>query len=287
MAVPISGLPAATVLNDDDVFEIEQSGVSKKVTKLQMETLLFGTAVTLDETTLPQSGDVISYNGTDWVPGATPRWRVVPVEAYTEAAVASSSTITFAGGGPTSGINLKGGDYFSVGSPVRVVISGTSYYGICTAVTDTLLTISGAILPTATAIESLSVGSVDMVKRVSMIFAGTGYNASTTLVLTKGCQHRWHGASGVLCAYAVAHMNTSSTTQVTLQMNGGSDVVATGVIPAAGASSTVYGAFTESASGTLIAANLAIAHNQTITAKTPVAGGSADYLIIDMTFVVP
>ena len=287
MGVAISGLPAATVLNDADVFEVEQSGVSKQITALQMQTLLFGTSILMDVTTLTQNGDLVSYNGTDWVPGAAPRWRVVHPNAYTFTAVSSSSTITFAGGGPTGGINLKGGDYFSVGSPVRVVISATAHYGICTAVTDTLLTISGAILPTATAIDSLSVGSPDMVKHISMSFVAATYNASTTLVLTKGCQHRWHGATGYLVSYAVAHMNTSATTQVTLQMNGGSDVVATGVIPAAGASATVYGAFTKSAAGTLIAANLAIAHNQTITAKTPVAGGSADYLVVNMTFVVP
>lgn len=39
MGVSISGLPAATVLNDADVFEIEQDGVSKRLTKLQLKTL--------------------------------------------------------------------------------------------------------------------------------------------------------------------------------------------------------------------------------------------------------
>jgi hypothetical protein len=286
VAVAISGLVSATVLDDTDIFEIEQSGVSKKITKLQMQTSLFGAPVVLDLTTLQQEGDVVSYNGTDWVPGAMPRWRVVPVEAYTATAVDSSFTIEFVGGGPTDGLNLKGGDYFSVGSTVRVVISATTYYGVCTAVSDTLLTISGAILPTATAIDSVSVGSKDMVKHVQMSFGGTTYNGSTTLVLTKGCIHRWHGATGYLVGYAVAHMNTSSTTEVTLQMNGGSNVVATGVIPAAG-TSTTYGAFTESAAGTLIAANLAISDKQTITAKTPEAGTTADYLVINMLFVVP
>lgn len=282
-----STFTAVSALNDPDLFAVEQAGVIMKLTKLQLLTLLGLGGITVDQTILKQNGDVVYYDGTNYVTGPTPRWRVIHQDAYTEAAVASSSTITFAGGGPTGQIYLKGGDYFSVGSPVRVVISATTYYGICTAVTDTLLTISGAILPTATAITSLSVGSQDMVKRVSMSFVAATYNASTTLVLTKGCQHRWHGATGYLCSYSVAHMNTSATTEVTLQMNGGSDVVATGVIPAAGASAILYGAFTESAAGTLIAANLAIAHNQTITAKTPTAGGSADYLVINMTFVVP
>jgi len=282
-----SGLTSVSTLNDADLFVLEQSGVIMKLTKLQLVTLLGLGGVTVDQTILKQYGDVVYYDGTNYVTGPTPRWRWVQPAAYTEAAVASSSTITFAGGGPTGNVYLKAGEYFSVGTPVSATINGISHYGICTAVTDTLLTISGAILPTATAITGLWVGKPDMVKRVSMNFVAATYNGSTTLVLTKGCQHRWHGATGYLCAYAVAHMNTSSTTQVTLQMNGGSDVVATGVIPAAGASATVYGAFTASAAGVLIQANLAIAHNQTITAKTPVAGGSADYLVVDMTFVVP
>gem|GEM_PF-1029693 len=282
-----SGLTAATFLNDADLFVLEQSSAILKLTKLQFVTLLGTGGITVDQTILKQNGDVIYYDGTDYLTGPTSRWRVVHQNAYTEAAVFSSSSITFAGGGPTGGIYLKGGQYFSVGSPVRTVIAGTTYYGICTAVTDTLLTINGAILPTASAIDSLSVGSLDMLRHITMRFPAVTYNTlGAGVVLNKGCIHRWHGATGYLCSYAVSHMNTSATTQVTLQMNGGSDVISTGVIPNAG-TSTLHGGFVENAAGTLIAANLAIAHNQTITAKVPVAGGTADFLIIDMTFVVP
>ena len=41
MGVAISGLVAATNLAEADIFEIEQSGVSKKVTKTQLRSLLF------------------------------------------------------------------------------------------------------------------------------------------------------------------------------------------------------------------------------------------------------
>ena len=286
MAKTISDLTAVTSLDDADLFEIEQGGVSKKMTKAQLRTLLFNNALELDDTILPIQGDVSAYDGTNWVASAKPRWRVIPQEAYTESAVASSSTITFAGGGPTDNIYLGADDYFEVGMPVRVVISGTTYYGIAVTVAETLLTIAGAILPTGTAITSVSVGSKDMVKRVSMGFAGTTYNGSSTLILTKGCQHYWMGGTGYLCRYTVMHMNTSSTTEVTLQMNGGSDVIATGVIPGAG-TSTTYGAATASGNGTLIAANLAISNGELVTAKTPTVGGTADYLIIDMLFVIP
>ena len=290
MGLSIAELTAATTINDDDVFEIEQSGVSKKLTALQMENLLPPAGILyLDLTTLPQEGDVVSYNGADWVPGATPRWRVVHGDAYTISPGAGfGKTITFVGGGPTGGIKLKGGDYFSVGSPVRTVIDGDTYYGICTAVTDTLLTIEGPTLLTDTAITSLSVGSKDMVKHVDMRFAGTTYNSSTTLVLTKGCQHRWNGATGHLVVYSCSHMNTSGSVVVQLQMNGGSNVSGVGVFPNVG-TATTHGAFTDSGSGAsaLLRANVAISDGQLITAKTTTITGLADYLVICMTFVVP
>ena len=290
MGVAISGLIAGTIINEADVFEIEQAGVSKKITKAQLRKLMFSDPAFVTPIALPQEGDAVSYNGTDFITGEVPRWRVIHKDAYTEAAVASSSTITFAGGGPTSGIKLKGGEYFAVGSPVRTVIGSTTYYGICTAVTDILLTISGAILPTATAIVSLSVGRPSNVKHVTMTYPTTGYNAFTGYTVSapipRGCLHRWRGATGYLVAYSCSHMNTASTTVVNLKMNAGTNVSTAGVIPAAG-TSTTHGAFVDSALGDLIAANLAIADKQTITAVVPTAAGSADFLIVCMTFVVP
>ena len=289
MGVAISGLVAGTVLNETDVFEIEQAGVSKQITKAQLRKLMFSDPAFAVPAALPQNGDVVSYGGTDFVTGAVPRWRVINQAAYTEAAAASSSTITFAGG--TQGIAVSGiytcaTDYFSVGTPVRVVISSATYYGICEHVTNTLLTISGAGISTTAPIGSLSVGTPDMVKQVQMSFPAATYNASATLVLTKGCTHRWRGPTGHLVSYSCSHMNTSSTTVVTLQMNGGSDVSIPGVIPAAG-TSTTHGAFVESANAALFYTRVAISDKQTITAKTTTVGGTADFLIICMTFVVP
>ena len=287
MGLAISALPPVTIINDDDVFEIVQSGASKCITSLEMEERFLHEQLAVDVTTLPQNGDVVSFDGTDYVPGAAPRWRVVPVEAYTEAAPTTYSTITFAGGGPTDGINLKASDYFSVGLPVRVGGAGTlTYYGICTAVTTTLLTISGAALPTWTSITSLSVGTPDMVRHVRMCSAGTGYPAVYPLQVTKGCTHVWRGATGYLCAYSVAHMNTSSTTEVQLRLkSSGGSVSNPGVKPAAGTAST-YGAFVDSALGSLQQSLVEILDGGIIRVVT-IVGGSADYLILCMTFVVP
>jgi hypothetical protein len=290
VGLTIAELTAVTTVNNDDVFEIEQSGVSKKITALNLSTLLPPAGVPIvDLTTLQQEGDVVAYNGTDWVPGAMPRWRVVHHDAYTITPLGGSGkTITFVGGGPTGGINLTAGDYFSVGLPVRVVQSGNTHYGVCTAVSDTLLTMDIPTLLTNTTITSVSVGSKDMVKHVQMRFVGPTYNSSTTLVLTKGCQHLWKGPTGHLVVYSCSHMNTSGSINVDLQMNGGPNVSGIGVHPNVG-TSTTHGAFTDSGPGAtaLLRANVAISDGQKITAKTTVITGLADYLVICMTFVVP
>lgn len=285
MGVAISGLVASTDSKEADLFEIEQDGTSKKLTKQQLRRLLFNDP--LFSFPSPQPGDSLTYDGTDFLPGAQSRWRTVNQAAYTEAAPASSSTITFAGGAASGGIMLRGGDYFSVGDPVRVEIgAGVYYYGICTAVTDTLLTMSGAIMPIS-AITSLAVGTREMVKQVEMQFPAVTYNTLGAAVpLNKGCIHRWRGATGYLVAYSCSHMNTSSTTNVNLKMNAGSNVSTAGVIPAAG-TATTHGAFVDSALGDLIASNVVIADKQTITAVVPTAGGTADFLKVCMTFVVP
>ena len=282
-----SGLTAIASLNDADLFVLEQASTIMKLTKLQLVTILGLSGLIVDQTILKQNGDVVYHDGSNYVTGPTPRWRVVHQNAYTEAAGAhTSSTITFAGGGPTGNIYLKGGDYFSVGSPVRTVIAGLSYYGICTAVTDTLLTIAGAALPTATAITSLSVGTSDMIKHVSMRFAGTSYNASTTLVLMRNCQYYWRGATGYLVEYACSHMNTSAGTIVQLQVSGGAVVSSVGVTPGAG-TATTYGAWVSSRANPLTYTAGEVTDNSTIYATTPTIVGLADYLIICMTFVVP
>ncbi len=285
MGVSISGLPASTELREADVFEIEQGGVSKKLTKTQLRQLLFSDpAFSINA---PQNGDSLVYNGTEWLPGWRGKWRVVNQAAYTESAPASPSTITFAGGAAVNGIRLRASDYFRVGWPVRVEIgAGIYHYGICTAVSDTLLTMSGAILPISTII-SLAVGTQEMVKHVEMRFPGNTYNTlGATVPLNNGCIHRWRGDVGYLVAYSCCHMGTSSTTVVNLKMSGGSNVSSTGVTVGAG-TSTTHGVFVDSALGTLIAANVQIVDKGTITAVVTTAGGTANYLVICMTFIVP
>jgi len=290
MGKAISDLVAASDVAEADMFELSQSLVSKRLTKAILRQKLFSDGAY--SFPLPIEGDSLAFNGSDWRPGAPSKWRIVPQEAYTESAVASSSTITFAGGGDTAGIQMGATDYFSVGDPVRVIISGTSYYGICTAATDTLLTISGMILPTATAITSLAVGARDMLRFVNMAYAGTqlsdvytGFGAGNPI--PRGLSHLWRGATGYLVAVSAAHTNISSTTEINFKMNAGSNVLTTNLKPAAGGSATTQGAFVSSALGDIIAANAEISDGQTITTTCMVVGGTAESLVVCMTFVVP
>ena len=108
MGVPISGLPAATNLGEADEFEIEQGGVSKKITKTQLRSLMFSDPSF--SVPLPQLGDSLTFNGTDFVSGERGGWRVINQAAYTEAAPASTSTITFVGCSAVSGIEMRATD---------------------------------------------------------------------------------------------------------------------------------------------------------------------------------
>lgn len=285
MGKPISQLPAATNLLEADRFEIEQSGASKSASKALLRQWLFrdpGFSFLL-----PQHGDVLVYNGSDFRPGAPSRWRTVPVEAYTEAAPASSSTITFAGGAAANGIALRGGDYFAVGDPARVEIgAGIYYYAMVSAVTDTLLTLDGPAMPLST-ILSLAVGLPSMVKHVDLAFPETTYNTLGAAVpVNKGFLHRWRGRAGWLVAFSCSHMSTSATTVVNVKLNGGSNAATTGVTVPAG-TATAHGPFSDTAAGDLIRANCAVFDKQDIEAVVTTAGGSANYLKMCLTFIVP
>jgi hypothetical protein len=284
----------ATAWNEGDAIIGLQAGGDVGYSKTILRSKLFSDPAFA--TLLPQPGDTVRWDGTDWkVTGqlfgdapSTSRWRVVHTDAYTEAAPASTSTITFAGGGPTNGIATSGTSWFAVGLPVRFKHGSTYYYAICTAITTTLLTIAGAPLIAATAITELAVGTPDMLKTARLFCDKAGYATSTTLTLPYGCIHRWRGPTGWLVSYSVAHMNTGATTVVNLQLNGGSNVSPTGITVPAAASSTVNGAWAELASPVdLTVANLSISDKQNITAKTPTAVANSDYLNIDCLFVVP
>lgn len=292
MGKAISDLTAASDVAEADMFELSQSLVSKKLTKAILRQKLFSDPAY--SFVLPIQGDSLTFNGSDWRAGARGGWRVVPTTAYQTSAAGSSSSITFFGGAVSSGVNRKGGDYFAIGDPIRVVIAATSYYGMVTSVSDIAVAFSGMIIPTGTAITSVSVGTREMLKMVNMYYTGTaasdvytGFGAANPI--PRGMSHLWRGATGYLVAASVAHSNTSSTTEVNFKMNAGTNVLTTNLKPAAGSAGppVTQGAFVSAANGDIIAANAAISEGQAITTVCPVVGGTAESLVACLTFVVP
>lgn len=280
--VAISGLSAATTIKEADLFEIEQDGISKQITKTQLRSLMFSDPAFSVPDTVPQNGEVVSYNGTDFVTGAVPRWRVVPSAAYTTTAVANSFQITFSGAAQANGVNLKGGDYFAIGDPVRTVIGSTTYYGICTAIADNLLTIAGAPLQTATAIVSLSVGTPEMVRQIPIYVTNDDY-AVAVGDMTAGT-FRWRGRTGYLVAFSGAH-STTGQPKINVKCNG--NLVSTNDSNLGIQLSATPGTFVDNSAVAISQANYAIADAQSVVVRVTAEVATQRYLSMSLTFVVP
>lgn len=280
----ISDLPVATVINDADVFAVEQAGVSKKISWASLRD-----AVSFD-IGQPKKDDLLVMTGSGFLAASEPRWRAVPQLAYVASAVANFQSITFSGVPFVSGVRGQASYYFSPGDPVRVTIAGDHYYGICYTATATTLYIVGPPLPVSTSITKLEVGSKSMIRVVSMRVDGTAYNTSTSLPLTRGCRHRWRGKTGHLTAVSFAHMNTSAAVSIMIQLASGINAFDSAVAMNAG-TATTYGAYKDQQTGLSMVSGdvdkVKIDHNGTITITTPVITGSADWPIFHLYFVVP
>ena len=280
--VAFSGLPAATTFGETDIFAIEQGGVSKKLTKTQLRALLLSDPAFAVPLLLPQNGDIVSYNGTDFIAGENPRWRVINPAAYQINAVTNVSQITFGGGAsPTSGIYRRANDYFAIGTPVRVVIGSTTYYGICSAVTNTTLTIQGPPLQLSTTIVSVSAGTPDMVKQVPIYVGKAAY---ATTVADQPGTFRWRGRTGYLVSFAAAHA-TTGVPKVNVKCN--NNLVSTADTTKGIQLSSTPGTFVETAAATISLANYAIADSQNVVVRVTEAVASQDYLSMTLLFVVP
>lgn len=274
----ISDLPSAVSISDADVVAVEQAGVSKKITWASLRSAVafeFGQ---------PKKDDLLVMTGSGFRAKSEQRWRIVPQAAYISTGV-TSMMVTFPGGAPASGIKRKATDYFAVGDVVRVQVNGIFYYGMCKAVTDTTLTTTGARIPGGSSIQQLAIGSRSMLRSLTLRVDGTGYATSTSLPLTKGCRHRWQGKTGHLFAVFATHMNTSTTIQVSSEING-VDVM---TFPMFAGTATTYGnwAGNDTLQISDAAAKAEITDGDLITVKSVVIGGSADWPIFQLYFVVP
>lgn len=279
----ISDLPAATVINDEDVFAVEQAGVSKKISWASLRD-----AVAFEIGT-PKKHDLLVSNGFGFSGGSQPRWRVVNPLAYVWI-TSNNQQIAFSGAALISGVRGRASDYFQKGDPVRIKVGGVYYYCICDTATTLTLKLLGPPIPTLTTIQSVEVGSKDMIRVVSLRFDGTGYNTHASNPLTRGCRHRWIGKTGHLALVALAHMNTSATVTIQVSLSSGTNAFTSAVQMFAG-TSTTYGGWREGQEGVVhMSSDLArvrCQHNDVITVTTPIFTGLADWPIFNMFFVVP
>jgi len=159
----------ATTLNQTDEFGVMQGGSYKNITAHNLRK------------------DMASNS----------RWRPLLTSEYT-ATPATTSTVTV----------VSGTSNFKQGSPVRYKYGGTTYYGICTAITSSLLTIAGATLDTGTDLTELAVGQPDLVV-IKRVYVAAVYNGAVQNILENTTEEvlLWqHGK-----AYAVRYSGAQGT----------------------------------------------------------------------------
>ena len=219
-----SDLVAVSGLNEADFTCFSQGGVNKQVTRSQLRKFLVDS---------PQNGDLLAYNSStgDWEPGVASRWKTVLTTRYTGLIGATPSVITMS---VTSDM--------AVGLPVRYVVSGTTYYGIVTAVTaNTSITVAGPLLTAAATVSALAVGTPQMVIQIPLSVPVTGYAAASSSVLLqlKNNEGRvWSGPKAYCVRVAAAHYTASKNAVINAYING-SAVLTTGVTIDSGNTTTV------------------------------------------------
>ena len=169
------------------------------------------------------------------------------------------------------------------GTPLKYVISSTTYYGICTAITTDTITIAGA--PLSTTISSLYYGNKSRVRQLDIVVNGFYEDASnTTLIATDvGGQLVWNmGTAYCVMFKAYSRINDGSndgTVQVTV---GGNDVCSTAAGLTLAADATWYTTVVD-----ITPANCETAYGEVIELDvTKGTGGDAQDLSVSMVFVL-
>lgn len=207
----ISALTAATTLADADVLPIVQSTTNKKVTRAVLRKQFMDS---------PADGDIPRYSSTsaDFI-AATPaslRYRTVATARYTGLI-----------GGTPSIITMSTTSDMGVGYPVRYVVSGTTYYGVITALSaNTSITVAGPALAAAATVSALAVGTPEMVSEY-LFFVGGAYGndvTSTLLATDMKTYFKWNRQKAYLVRIAVTHNTAAATTQpkVNVKIDGNS-----------------------------------------------------------------
>ncbi len=131
------------------------------------------------------------------------RWKLIPHQAYTYTAPASTSSLT-----------VKDTSWATAGLPVKWMQNGTAYYGIIKLVTsNTSITIDGAPLIASTPIQMLWVGRPEQVVTYEFYGAGAYGDLGIWYTKFKPARHYWSRATGYMVQLLCIHETNATTSQ--------------------------------------------------------------------------
>lgn len=209
----ITGLPAITTLAGADVLPINQSTTGSKVTVTQLRAQL--------PLASPADGDLTRYSADSatWVAATQEdlRYRAVSTSRYT-GLLGSDNQIT-----------MSNTSDFAIGFPVSYVESGTTYYGICTALSaNSAINVTGPRLNSGFTISSLKVGCPGLVHHIQFFISGAYGDGANDLLATDMKQYyKWLGHTAYLVSFTANHNTAAGTTQPKINVKAGGNLVST------------------------------------------------------------
>lgn len=173
MGTKITALAEATALAVADVFVAVVGGVTKKITKANLQVTL----------------------GID---GKAERWKEITDSYYTDTPHADLNKILMSNTGD-----------FKVGAPVKFTetASGNTYYGIVdTLSTNAFITIKGAPLDAGDDIAALYVGLPELAMQIDLFVSGTYGDGSANLLADDMLTYfKWRLPKAYLVAFSIVH----------------------------------------------------------------------------------
>jgi len=171
-----------------------------------------------------------------------------------------------------------------VGIPLKYVIAGTTYYGICTAITSILLTVAGA--PLSGNVTSLYYGKTYQTTQVTVMIPGLYEDASNTALIVSDLNSAliWQKAVSYLVKFSVYSKvhDTGTHGQASVRVNG-AEVNATVGGETIAADATWYPTVVN-----INTTNYDINYGEAIEITAVKAGtGDATDLTVSMVFVTP
>ena len=209
-------------------------------------------------------------------------WTLVAGSKYT-ATPASTSTIT-----------MSDTSDFTIGTPVKYVYNGATYYGIVTAINaNALLTIAGATLATgggANDLTALYAGTPERVVNVEY-FVGTAYGGAVQDIFSAVTyeRHKWQHADAYLVAFGATNgVADTGVAQPKVNVKVAGNLVSTSDSNKGISVSATPGTWTDNTAVDISTTNYDIARGDAIDIRCTEAGtnGDADCLSVSLVFVL-